>query len=434
MATFHIHTFGCKVNQCDSQIIRETLASWNFAEADADAADLIVINTCTVTNTADSKFRKALRKARRENPRAAIVVTGCFATKPGASHEDVPQADLLFGTRDLGSLTQFLLRKGLADSGVPEEAHAQSYFAEHTRAFLKIQDGCDCFCAYCIVPIVRPQLWSEEPDTVIAVINDLSRRGYREVVLTGIHLGFYRRDAESGALAHLLRRIEDECDIERVRLSSIEINEISDELLSIVADSERFCHHLHLPLQSGDDEILVAMGRRYSRDFFINRVEEIRDKIPDIGISTDVIVGFPGETHEQFEHTVDIVENVRFVKTHVFRFSSRPGTRAAEMDAQVPAREVSSRARHMIEVAGDAAGRFKERFKGAIVSVLPETFDSRNNTCTGLSSNYIRIKILDASMDCLNTIVPVELTRAGTRKGAATGKLITEKQGGLENV
>jgi threonylcarbamoyladenosine tRNA methylthiotransferase MtaB len=209
LASFRILTFGCKVNQCDSQILRETLASWGLTETGLTEAslaetgaepepDLVVINTCTVTSAADTKFRKALRRTRRENPRALIAVTGCHANKTSDSSGQLPGADLVFRTRDFSALADFLRRRDMADAApVPR---VQSYFSEHTRAFLKIQDGCDCFCAYCIVPIVRPRLWSEDPEKVVAAINSLSSKGYREVVLTGIHLGSFGRDSGRTAL------------------------------------------------------------------------------------------------------------------------------------------------------------------------------------------------------------------------------------------
>jgi threonylcarbamoyladenosine tRNA methylthiotransferase MtaB len=430
LARFHIQTFGCKVNQCDSQLIRETLTSWELREGEAQDADLIVINTCTVTGTADAKFRKALRRARRENPRAAIVVTGCFAARRDSSRDGDCGADLLFGMRDMRPLAEFLLQRGFLHSATAQPVRRQSYFAEHTRAFLKIQDGCDCFCSYCIVPLVRPYLWSEEPDTVINAINELAAKGYKEVVLTGIHLGFYRRDSGQNGLAFLLRRIADECGIARVRLSSIEINEVSDEIISILTSSEKFCDHLHLPLQSGDDTVLAAMSRRYSSESFVHRVEDIREHIPDIGISTDVMVGFPGETDEQCERTMQVVEKVGFVKTHVFRFSPRAGTSAAAMEP-VSSRLVTMRARRMIEVADIAARGFRERFLGKSLHVLPETCDEDGASCIGLSSNYIRVKVQDVSTPVLNTIIPVTLVSVGTEGGAATGKLETAKRGGL---
>ncbi len=436
MATFHIQTFGCKVNQCDSQILRETLISWGLKEAGAREAAVVVINTCTVTGTADSKFRKAIRRAKRQNPHAFVIVTGCFAQRADCSSENEPETDLIFKIRDFRHLSDFLFRQGLIDSKTTKGKHRQSYFAEHTRAFLKIQDGCDRFCAYCVVPHVRPELWSEDEDNVIAAIHSLSSRGYKEVVLAGIHLGFYRRGEGENALARLLGRIEDECDVERVRLSSIEINEVSNQLLSIIADSKRFCRHLHVPLQSGDNDILARMNRGYSSDFFLRKVEEIRKRIPDVGISTDVIVGFPGETDKQVDRTMQLIEKIEFVRTHVFRFSPRPGTKAAEMDSHVPSRFVSSRARSMIQAGEAASRRFRERFVGRTVKVLAETYDHTEKSCMGLSSNYIRIKVLGVSSQCLNHTMSVRLAAAGMGSGVATGRLVgtTAHQGGLSYV
>ncbi len=442
---FRIITFGCKVNQCDSQILRETLASWGLVEEEARAdskpegdaglprPDLAIINTCVVTGTAEAKFRKALRRFRREHPDALVAVTGCFANKlelfPEHTPEQILGADLVFKMGDFAALSEFLQRRGLAPAGVEASACGQSYFAEHTRAFLKIQDGCDRYCAYCIVPLVRPKLWSERPADVISAINELSAKGYNEVALTGIHLGFYGRDAGGSGLAGLLRRIEAECDIARVRLSSIEINEVTDEIVDLIAGSEKFCRHLHLPLQSGDAEVLAKMGRAYTTDFFVDRVGRIRRKIPDIGLTTDVIVGFPGEADEQFEHTVQMVERLGFAKTHVFRFSPRPGSRAAEMRPRVPQGTISSRARRLIALADEVAHGFRERFVGQTLDVLVEGglagIGVRNgHTFSGFSSNYIKIDVSDAPADSAGRIVPVRLTDAGGDSGVAMGRFV----------
>jgi len=441
LASFRIITFGCKVNQCDSQILRETLTAWGLVEAGAQQADpgdngdlldpeLIVINTCTVTGTADSKFRKALRRVGRESPGALVAVTGCFANRAALFPEEVPGADLVFRMGDFGALAGFLSERGMAPMDVEAVAAGQSYFAEHTRAFLKIQDGCDCHCAYCIVPTVRPRLWSERPERVIAAINELSAKGYREVVLTGIHLGFFGRgEPGSGSepgpgLAGLLRRIDAECDIDRVRLSSIEVNEVSDEMLDLIAGSAGFCRHLHLPLQSGDDGILAKMGRRYTSGFFADRIGQIRKKIPDIGITTDIIVGFPGETDEHFGRTRDIVERIGFAKIHVFRFSPRPGTRAADMTPRVPQAVISSRARELIALGEETALGFRERFVGRTLEVLAETRASGGTAYAGFSSNYIKIKVLDAPADGIGALLSVRLTDAGGKSGIAEGRAV----------
>lgn len=441
MASFQITTFGCKVNQCDSQILRETLNSWGFTEAGQgidgdDVADVIIINTCTVTAAADSKFRKALRRKRRGNPRASIIVTGCAANGICASGERIEGVDMILANRDLAKLADFLSISPRPPSlngkhaHAPLSAHPQSYFAEHTRAFLKIQDGCDCCCAYCVVPTVRNQLWSEKPENVIASINALASKGYREVVLTGIHLGFFGRNSGSGNLLELLQTIDAECGIDRVRLSSIEINEVSDEMLELIANSKKICNHLHLPLQSGDDEVLRAMGRKYTRAIFLKKIEEIRACIPDIGITTDVMVGFPGETPDKFERTCDTIDIIGFTKIHVFRFSPRPGTRAAYMDSQVPERTKSLWARRLIEVGDRAARRFKERFMGETAYVLAESMEPNEHACSGLTSNYMRVRIPDASKDYVNRLIPVRIVSVD-RDCEVVGEPI---KGGLQNV
>jgi threonylcarbamoyladenosine tRNA methylthiotransferase MtaB len=433
LTSFRIITFGCKVNQCDSQIIRETLASWglgeayageNISDAENEKCDLIVVNTCTVTGTADSKFRKTLRRVSRENPDAIVAVTGCFANRAACSAEEVSGADMVFKMGDFAAFAGFLGARGLVPMDVEPAASSQSYFAEHTRAFLKIQDGCDCFCAYCIVPHVRPKLQSENPDALVAAINNLSDKGYREVVLTGIHLGFYGRDLGRIDLPGLLHRIDAECDVGRIRLSSIEINEVSDDILELIAGSEKFCRHLHLPLQSGSDEILGEMGRRYDSDFFIRRVKEIREGIADIGLTTDIIVGFPGETDDEFERTTQLVQEIGFAKIHVFRFSPRPGTKAAEMGPRVPQGTISARARRLMALGDEVACEFRERFVGQTLEVLGESGGIDGSSCTGFSSNYIRVMVLDAPNGAVGSIIPVRLTDAGGRSGIAEGRAV----------
>lgn len=434
MASFRILTFGCKVNQCDSQILRETLRGWGLMEAlpstpptgeNSDRRpDLIVINTCTVTAAAAAKFRKALRRAKRENPGAAIVVTGCHASETIGSSGSIPGADIVAQPRDFSALASFLAQAGLMHGAGARMTAGQSYFAEHTRAFLKIQDGCDCFCSYCIVPLVRPKLWSEKPDKVIAAINNLAAKGYKEVVLTGIHLGFYGRESSRDSLLALLERAERECGIERIRLSSIEINEISDELLEFIARSKRLCHHLHVPLQSGDEIILQKMGRKYSRDGFLRRVGEIRRRIPGVGVTTDVIVGFPGEGEEEFQHTCDAVSELEFAKVHVFRYSPRPGTRAATMQPPVPPATSSSRARQLLGIGERASQNYKRRFIGRTLAVLAETCAGNGTSCTGVTSNYIRVRVLGASADRVNTILPARIIKVDEGSGMAIANAI----------
>jgi threonylcarbamoyladenosine tRNA methylthiotransferase MtaB len=413
--------------------MRETLASWGLVEAIAgeeisaernESCDLIVINTCTVTGTADSKFRKTLRRVKRENPDAIIAVTGCFANRAVKESAEIVPADLVFKMGDFSTFADFLGRRGLIPMDAEPAMSSQSYFAEHTRAFLKIQDGCDCFCAYCVVPYVRPTLRSQDPDKLVAAINNLSARGYREVVLTGIHLGFYWRDRGSADLGGLLRRIDDECDIHRIRLSSIEINEVSDDIVSLIAGSDRFCRHLHVPLQSGHDDILERMGRRYDSGFFIKRLNEIRKRIPDVGLTTDIIVGFPGETDDHFERTMRLVQQIGFAKIHVFRFSPRTGTKAAEMRPRVPQGTISARARGLIALGDEVACEFRERFVGQTLEVLAESDGINGNPCTGFSSNYIRVRVLEPPASAGGSVFPVLLTDAGGQSGIAEGRAV----------
>ncbi|RJP23532.1 MAG: tRNA (N(6)-L-threonylcarbamoyladenosine(37)-C(2))-methylthiotransferase MtaB [Candidatus Abyssobacteria bacterium SURF_5] len=430
MSSFRILTFGCKVNQCDSQVLRETLVSWGLAESETEQCDLVIVNSCTVTGGADAKFRKALRKIRRENPGALIGLTGCFVNRVRSSNAP-PSADFVFSPDSPGALAEFLRGRNLINGGILREVR-QSFFAEHTRAFLKIQDGCTCFCSYCIIPFVRPTLWSREPEEVLATINELSGQGYREVVLSGIHLGFYGRQAgEAGAmrepipLVALLSQIEVKCRIDRIRLSSIEINEVTDELIEFMAGSKKLCRHLHLPLQSGSDRILQKMNRRYAAGFYAERISRIKEKLPDIGLTTDIIVGFPGESEEDFRQTCEAVERVGFVKIHVFRYSNRPGTSAASFRPQVPSNVTSERARRLIRVGNDTAARYKRRFMGKTLPVLIEAYDRRGGFCRGLTPNYMRVR-LEAGGDYINEILPVQIEEIDEVSGVALGTAVQQ--------
>jgi len=350
MKHFRIITLGCKVNQCESDSIAARLEQdgWH-PNPGRDAADLIIINTCAVTGKAAMQSRQAIRQERRRSPRARIIVTGCYAELEPETIQKTTGEDDIVGHRDKFRIPERLTsptdplapRHSRTDAGEPAASFAPAHLipgSSRTRPVLKIQDGCNAFCAYCVVPRARGRSRSMPVDDVIENLRCLQQAGYQEIVLSGIHLGCYGFDLEpSTSLQRLLERIDRETEIPRARLSSIEPKELTDDIIALVAGSTRFCDHFHIPLQSGDDRILHLMKRPYTAEQFARLVRNIREQIPEAAIGADVLIGFPGETDAAFERTYALVANLPITYLHVFPFSPRDGTPAADMPNQIPA-------------------------------------------------------------------------------------------------
>jgi len=371
MPRYHAVTLGCKVNQYETEYLCQGLESLGYRPVQpGEQADLCVVNTCTVTAEADHKSRKAIRQLARRFPQARVIVMGCYATRAAEELSALPGVAEVI--TDKQQLPQLLMRLGLS---VPPSGVGR--FGNRKRAYVKIQDGCNMPCSFCIIPKVRPVLISRRPDQVLDEISRLVASGYREVVLTGIHLGLYGADfrccppdtskaaqslaaaASAGAaqLTALLRQIVRLPGKFRVRLSSLEASEVSDELLSILRDSpQRICQHLHLSMQSGSDAVLRRMRRPWPARRFLERCLQIRDRLPGMALTADVIVGFPGETEEDFAATCQAVEAIGFAKLHIFRFSPRPGTAAAELPGRVP-NSVKQQRAERLEAIGDRLRR-----------------------------------------------------------------------------
>lgn len=352
--TFSIITFGCKLNQYESECIRESLEKmeWTYREFD-EGADYFIINSCTVTGKSDSRCRNAVRRARRSIPDAKIVVTGCYAETQPDSLEIMSEVDLVIGNDEKASIPRIL--DSLAGTGGFDTRETPDplidEFRGHSRAFVKVQEGCNASCTYCIVPAARGRSRSIPREKVVSQIERLAGNGYSEIVLTGIHIGRYGYDIEGGIdLAGLIESILSNVDGIRIRLSSIEINEVSDRLLEVMSSTGRVAPHLHIPLQSGDDRILEAMGRPYDVASFARRIEHIAGVSEVLGLGTDCIVGFPGETDSQFRNTYDLVKRLPFTYLHVFNYSKRPGTPAAAMPNQVPPETRKARSRRLIKL------------------------------------------------------------------------------------
>ncbi|MGW8258442.1 MAG: tRNA (N(6)-L-threonylcarbamoyladenosine(37)-C(2))-methylthiotransferase MtaB, partial [Thermoguttaceae bacterium] len=362
-------TLGCKVNQYETQYAREGFTRLGFRDpAEDEPADLILVNTCSVTAESEAKCRKIIRRLAKKNPRAEIIVMGCYATR--APEEVAALPNIVEVVKDKRELPKLFSRRGL-----PEVPSGISTFAGRHRAWVKIQDGCREKCAYCIIPLVRPVLVSRPVEDVLSEIRCLVDAGFAEIVLTGIHLGHYGLEVNQSGydLSGLLRRIVALEGEFRVRLSSIEAAEVTPEVLDVMAEyPRRICPHLHLPLQSGSDEILKKMNRRYTSAEYIDRCKEIRQRLDQPALGTDVIVGFPGESEADFSATCRVVEAAGFSRIHVFRFSPRPATAAAAMPNRLPQRVVQHRAAKLANLEKQLARKYLESLQGKTIQTLVE--------------------------------------------------------------
>lgn len=392
--TFCTVTFGCKVNQYESQALRERLADAGLVPCDElrDGADAYIVNTCTVTDRAFREARSYVRALARRNPSARIAVTGCAADSNAADFEDLPGVRV-FRNASKPEIVPHLLSELLPERPKDERPLPLtiSRFDGHTRAFLKIQDGCDLHCSFCIIPRVRGPNRSRSPEEVLEEARRLVQNGYREIVLTGVHLGSYGRDTTHGrGLPALLERMLDLSGLARVRLSSIECNEVDADLIRLMREEpRRVCPHLHMPAQSGSDAILRAMRRRYNVARFLRTVDQVREAVPDVGLTTDLIVGFPGETEEHFEETLEFCRRVGFGRIHIFPYSRREGTDAARLP-DLPPSVKRNRCERLEKLARESAASFASRFLGRSVAVLVEQV---NGAARGYTEHYVPARL-----------------------------------------
>jgi threonylcarbamoyladenosine tRNA methylthiotransferase MtaB len=423
MSGFYIKTHGCKVNQCDSEGLASRLESWGMAPAeDPRDASLCIVSTCTVTAVSDSKGLKAIRTTRRANPGAIVAVTGCLARRDRDKILATACVDEVLDIEDRDGWLRFLTERGMVNGVQATAATETPHRTGRTRAFVKVQDGCDSFCSYCVLPPVRGKPRSVPLEHVCDKVARLVEIGAKEVVLTGIHLGLYGKDISSDVnLVTLVRTLLERTDIARLRLSSLEVNEVTDELLELFASTTRLQRHFHVPLQSGDDEVLRSMNRHYTGDDFRDCVRRIRQVDTDMGISADVMVGFPTETQEAFETTRRLVEELAFSRLHVFKYSPRPGTAAAKLEGGVPPDIAKRRSDRMIELGARLSEQFAKRFVGKTLEVLIESKrDAQTGWLSGFASNYVRVCVRDATADMVNTIVGVAIDDVAGAKAIGT--------------
>ena len=409
-----VYTLGCKVNIYESEYVISLLKKNNYEIVDFnELADIYIINTCTVTNESDKKDRKIINQARKINKDAVIVVMGCYSQ---VSSEDI-DADIIIGNKDkskiIDLINDYLNRKEQVKkiydlSKIDFEDMSIDKFENHTRAFVKIQEGCNAFCSYCIIPYARGGLRSKDANEAIQEITTLVNNGYKEIVLTGIHTGRYGIE-QNTSLEHLLNKLVNIPNIFRIRLSSIEINEITDGIIDLIKNNKIMAKHLHIPLQSGSNKILKLMNRKYDLDYFIKKIEKIRKEIPDISITTDLIVGFPDETEEDFNDTLNTLEKIKFTKIHTFPYSKRKGTVAASMKNQIPGNIKKERVHKVLEISNKYELEFYKNKINKEYEVVTEI--RKNGVCIGYTSNYIPV-IIDKKLN--NEIVNIVITETNS--------------------
>ncbi|MDP3143731.1 MAG: tRNA (N(6)-L-threonylcarbamoyladenosine(37)-C(2))-methylthiotransferase MtaB [Candidatus Omnitrophota bacterium] len=401
MKTFKLYTLGCKVNQYETQAIREDFISAGFSEVNLKKpADIYVINSCTVTGRADSKSLDLIRKARQENPLAKIILTGCLVSGKDAKMYKKLGADLIVSNQWKNQLVGIVKsKKPIGKKATSEFLPLKiSGFKGHSRVFVKIQDGCNNICAYCKIPLVRGKSRSRPLSDIKKEVERLVKKGFKEIVLTGICLGDYGSGLpiREGRLIDITDVIEELEKIKagfRVRLSSIEAKDISQRLIEKLSKSKRLCRHLHIPFQSGDNEILKKMQRKYSVSDYLLTVKKLRKKIPDIAITTDIMVGFPAEKERNFKNTLRFVEQVSPSRTHIFPFSPRPGTSAWGLSDRIPTARIKKREELVRELADRMAQDFYREFKNHTLTVLTEhRRDKQSGLLKGYSENYIPVK------------------------------------------
>lgn len=409
-----ITTLGCKTNQFESAAMIEKLANTGYTIVPFDQqADIYLVNSCTVTAKTDVETRRLIRRAKRLNPNARVIATGCYAQVAPEELEKMPEIDSVIGNCEKEFITDFVESgigkvTNIALAGSSGTLKLES-FAEHTRAFLQVQNGCNSFCSYCIVPYARGRSRSVPVDQLISGIRKLAANDYKEIVLTGIHLGAYGLDlTPASSITELLQRINSERITERLRIGSLEPNELDDQLLMLIAGSDIICNHLHLPLQSGSDTVLKRMRRHYSSAYFRELIAKISKNLPKAFIGADLIAGFPGESETEFAETVRLVEELPFSDLHVFPYSKRSGTKAAAMPDQISPALIKERAAILRKIAKAKKQQFLEKNLGESLATLGQSFDQETGVVRGISRNYLQLEY-QGTAELLNCEVAVKV-------------------------
>lgn len=393
----NIYTLGCKVNFYESNLMKEKLIDAGYTYTDMDDSDIVIINTCSVTNTADNKSLKAARHAAGLGKN--VIVVGCSSQNKEEAYEKIDGVNVILGNKGKSDIVSYIQKYfdkneriiGVSDiQKVPFEEMKVNNF-DKTRAFVKIQDGCNNYCSYCIIPYLRGDVRSKKSDDVINEVKSLIESGHKEIVLTGIHTGHYGSDINE-SFAGLLKKLVKIDGLLRLRISSVEITELNDEFLDVLKNSQVLVDHIHIPLQSGSNTVLKRMNRKYDKDYFINKIDTIRSIRPDISITTDLIVGFPGETEDEFNETIDTINKIKFSKIHVFPYSRRKGTPADLMDNQIDEKVKKERVSKIINLSKELEQDYFSKFIGKELVFIPEVY--KNGYLIGHTGNYILVRAL----------------------------------------
>ncbi|RIW37593.1 tRNA (N(6)-L-threonylcarbamoyladenosine(37)-C(2))-methylthiotransferase MtaB [Bacillus salacetis] len=427
MPTVAFHTLGCKVNHYETEAIWQLFKEQGYERLDYEnTSDVYVINTCTVTNTGDKKSRQVIRRAIRKNPDAVICVTGCYAQTSPAEIMAIPGVDIVVGTQDRRKMLEYIEQYkderqpingvgNIMKNRVYEELQVPA-FTDRTRASLKIQEGCNNFCTFCIIPWARGLMRSRDPEEVIRQAQQLVDAGYKEIVLTGIHTGGYGEDMKDYNLAMLLRDLEEKVEgLKRIRISSIEASQLTDEVIEVIDNSNMVVRHLHIPLQSGSNTVLKRMRRKYTMEFFAERLEKLKKALPGLAVTSDVIVGFPGETEEEFMETYNFIKEHKFSELHVFPYSKRTGTPAARMTDQIDEEVKNERVHRLIELSNQLAKEYASQFEEEVLEVIPEEIYKEkpdSGLYVGYTDNYLKV-VFPAAEDMVGKLVKVKITKAG---------------------
>lgn len=430
-------TLGCRVNQYESEAMAEKFLREGYEIVDySEVADVYVVNTCTVTNMGDKKSRQIISKAKRLNEKAIIAVVGCYSQLAPEKVSAIDGVDVVLGTRNKGDVVYYVNKAinekkiqvhvdGVLKNKVFEDLNIEEY-QDKTRAFLKIQDGCNRFCTYCAIPYSRGAVCSKKPEKVLSEVKRLAQNGFKEVILSGIHIASYGLDLEEKIdLVKILEEVEQIEGIERVRIGSIEPAFFTDEVVDKIKNMKKLCPQFHLSLQSGCDSVLSRMNRRYNTDEYKHIVNVLRENINDVSITTDVIVGFPGETIEEFNETYNFLKDIKLTKTHVFKYSKRTGTKAATMNNQVDGKVKEERSKLLIELNEINEKMFNEKFIGREMKVLLEQeVKGKEGIFEGYTRNYIKVEVEGASKSQIGKIVNCKLQKAYSDR--MTGQLLCD--------
>lgn len=414
--TVAIYTLGCKTNQYESNAIIQRFLENGYELVDfEDKADVYIVNTCTVTNMSDRKSRQILRRAKQKNPSSILIVIGCYVQVAKETLEEMDEIDILLGNNEKKDILKYLEKfEKERQEKITDVMHQKEYvefgsttFTEKTRAVVKIQDGCDRFCSYCIIPFARGRVRSRKIEEVKEEITKISKLGIKEVVLTGIHIGSYGKDFEEDiGLIDLLEEINKIEGIERIRLGSLEPKLITEEFVNRLKKLDKICHHFHLSLQSGCTETLKRMNRRYTAEEFRECARLLRENFKDVMFTADVIVGFPGETEEEFETTYNFLKEIKFYKIHVFKYSRRNGTKAATMPNQVPSELQEERSKKIIELSKEIQEEYNKAYIGKTVKVLME--EKTEGYYRGHTDNYLYVSV-KSDEDLENKMINVKI-------------------------